>query len=64
MNGIELKEDLPGSFSEEAEKMGVEERDLRGRLKPPLLGRNEENRVEVERVVHYIKETVFPRVKG
>jgi acetoin utilization protein AcuC len=64
MNGIELKEDLPGSFSKEAEKMGVEERELRGRLKPPLLGRNEENRVEVERVVHYIKETVFPRVKG
>jgi acetoin utilization protein AcuC len=64
MNGIELKEDLPGSFSKEAEKMGIEERELRGRLSTPLRSQDEENRVEMERVVHYIKETVFPKVKG
>ena len=63
MNGIELKEGLPESFSKEAEKMGVEERELRGSLRTPLHGQNEENRVEMERVVHYVKETVFPKVK-
>jgi acetoin utilization protein AcuC len=63
MNGIELKEDLPEAFLKEAEKMGVEERELRGSLRTPLHSQNEENRVEMERVVHYIKETVFPKVK-
>ena len=64
MNGIELKGDLPKSFFEEAEKMGVEERELRGPLGTPLHSQNEENRAEMERVVNYVKETVFPKVKG
>ena len=64
MNGVELKEDLPQSFSEEAEKMGVRERELRGPSGTPLHGQNEENRAEMERVVNYVKETVFPKVKG
>jgi acetoin utilization protein AcuC len=63
MNGIELKEGLPESFSKEAERMGVEERELRGSLGTPLHGQNEENRMEMERVVHYVKETVLPKVK-
>lgn len=63
MNGIELREDLPESFSKEAEKMGVKEKALRGKpeTSPPRL--NEDNRQEMERVVHYIKEKVFPKVK-
>ena len=64
MNGIELKGDLPKSFFEEAEKMGIEERELRGPLGTPLHSQNEENRAEMERVVNYVKETVFPKVKG
>jgi acetoin utilization protein AcuC len=64
MNGIELKEDLPESFFKEAEKKGIEGRELRGCLRTPLPGQNEENRVEMERVVRYIKETVFPKVKS
>jgi len=63
MNGIELKEDLPEAFFKEAEKMGVKERELRGSLRTPLHSQNEENRVEMERVVHYIKETIFPKIK-
>jgi len=63
MNGIELKEDLPEAFFKEAEKMGVEERELRGSPKTPPHSLNEENRVEMERVVHYLRETVFPKVK-
>jgi hypothetical protein len=64
MNGVELKEDLPESFSKEAEKMGVKERALRGGVRTSLCSQNEENRVEMERVVHYVKETVFPKVKA
>jgi acetoin utilization protein AcuC len=64
MNGIELKEELPESFLKEAVKMGMEERELRGPLRTPLHSQNKENRVEMERVVHYIKETVLPKVKG
>ncbi len=63
MNGIELKEDLPEAFLKEAEKMGVEERELRGSPKTPPHSLNEKNRVEMERVVHYIRETIFPKVK-
>ena len=64
MNGIELEEGLPESFLREAVKMGMEERGLRGRPRTLRHSQNKESRAEMERVVHYIKETVFPRVKG
>ena len=64
MNGIELEEGLPESFLREAVKMGMEERGLRGRPGTLRHSQNKENRAEMERVVRYIKETVFPRVKG
>jgi len=63
MNGIELKEDLPESFVKEAEKMGVEERELRGNSRTPPHSLNEESRGEIERVVGYVKKTIFPKVK-
>ena len=63
MNGIEPKDELPESFVREAAKMGVEEKKLRGCPKARLDGQNKDNRAEMERVVHYIKETVFPKVK-
>ena len=64
MNGIELNEKLPESFLKEAVEFGIEEKGLRGRLGTPPHSQNKENRMEMERVVHYIKETVLPRVKG
>lgn len=64
MNGVELTEKLPGSFSKEAMKIGIEERELRGRPRTPLHSQSKENRAEMERVVHYIKETVLPKVKS
>jgi acetoin utilization protein AcuC len=63
MNGIELREDLPESFFNEAEKMGIKERALRGNPGTSPRSLNEESRVEMERVVHYIREKVFPKVK-
>jgi len=64
MNGIELEEGLPESFLREAVKMGMEERGLRGHPRTLRHSQNKENRAEMERVVNYIKETVFPKVKG
>jgi len=64
MNGIELNEKLPESFLKEAVEFGIEEKELRGRLGTPPHSQNKGNRMEMERVVHYIKETVIPRVKG
>jgi len=63
MNGIELREELPESFLNEAEKMGIKERELRGNPTTSPRSLNEESRVEMERVVHYIREKVFPKVK-
>jgi hypothetical protein len=62
MNGIELEEPLPEPYLKEAVKMGIEEKELRGSMKTPPHSQDKENRMEMERVVHYIKETVFPRV--
>ena len=64
MNGIELNEKLPESFLKEAVKFGIKEKELRERLGTPPHSQNKESRMEMERVVHYIKETVLPRVKG
>jgi len=63
MNGMELNEDLPESFFKEAEKVGIEERELRGNPRTPPHSLNEESREEIERVVGYIKKTIFPKVK-
>ncbi len=64
MNGIELNEELPGSFSKEAMKIGIEERELRGRPRTPPHSQSKENRAEMERVVHYIKEMLLPKVRS
>jgi acetoin utilization protein AcuC len=63
MNGIELKEQLPELYVKEAAKVGIYEKELRGGFKPtPNSGRDEIQK-EVERVVNYLKQNVFPKVK-
>jgi len=62
MNGIELDDELPKPFLEKAERVGVYEKRLRGDLKSPSSRQNEEIRVEMERIVDYLKKTVFPKV--
>ena len=64
MNGIELREELPEAFLEKAVKMGIEEKELRGRLRTSLQSQSRGTRAEMERVVHYIRETVLPKVKS
>jgi len=43
--------------------MGVKERKLKGNPRTSPDSVNEENRVEMERVVRYIKEKIFPKVR-
>jgi acetoin utilization protein AcuC len=62
MNGIELNEALPESYLKETIEMGIEEKELRGHPKIPMPSQDKENRIEMERVVHTIKETVLPKI--
>jgi acetoin utilization protein AcuC len=62
MNGIELSEELPESYLEMASKMGIHEKELRGELKSPYRSQRKDIRTEAERVVNYLKKTVFPKV--
>ena len=62
MNGIELSEELPESYVKMASKMGIHEKQLRGGLKSPYTSQKEDIRTEAERVVRYLRETVFPKV--
>jgi acetoin utilization protein AcuC len=63
MNGIELDEELPEPYVKEATKVGVYEKVLRGDLKPTLDSGKEKIQNEAERVVNYLKQNVFPKVK-
>jgi len=62
MNGVELREELLEPFLEEAMKIGFEEKELRGPQGTPPKSQSREKRAEMERVIHYIKETVFPKI--
>jgi acetoin utilization protein AcuC len=62
MNGAELSEELPNSYLEKADRVGVYEKELRGRPKISSSIQRKENRMEVERVVDYLKKTVFPKI--
>lgn len=64
MNGVELKEELPEDFLKEAAEMGMEEKKLREHAISPRRSGSEEKRTEMERVVQYIKENVFPKIKS
>jgi acetoin utilization protein AcuC len=64
MNGVELNKELPESFLKEATRIGFEAEEFKESLRPPPHSQNEETRTEMERVVRYIKETVFSKVKG
>jgi acetoin utilization protein AcuC len=63
MNGVELKDELPESFLERAARVGIEGRKLRERPNSRLDSQDKENKTEMERVVRYIKERVFPKIK-
>jgi len=65
MNGIKLEEPLPYAYVELASKHGVLDRELKGQPPNPdrLDRKTREIRMEMERIVHYLKRAVFPKVR-
>jgi len=62
MNGTELNDQLPESYLKKATDAGVHEKKLRNGLSQSLHGQRKNIRTEVERVVDYLKKTVFPKI--
>jgi len=62
MNGVALGDELPKSYLEKAEKVGIYEKELRGKPAVSLKNKNQDIRTEVERIVDYLKKTVLPKV--
>jgi acetoin utilization protein AcuC len=62
MNGIELSDELPKSYLEKAAKAGIYDKELRGRPKFSSSSGSEDIRREAERIVNYLKKTVFPKI--
>jgi len=64
MNDVELEEPLPEAYLEKAARLGIYEKELRGREVPPLYDKRDDIRREAERVVDYIRKVVFPKVSA
>jgi hypothetical protein len=64
MNGIELSDELPESYVIKAAGLGVRDKELRGSARSYPYRQRVDIRTEAERVVSYLKKTVFPKVAG
>jgi len=62
MNGIELSDELPETYIRKAARSGIYEKELRGGPKFSSSSQSKEIRMEVERIVTYLKKTVFPKI--
>jgi acetoin utilization protein AcuC len=62
MNGIELSDELPETYIRKAARSGIYEKELRGGQKFSSSSQSKEIRMEAERIVDYLKKTVFPKV--
>ena len=64
MNGVEMTESLPEAYIEMSRRLGIYEKELRGRNSPPRCSKRDDIQREAERVVHYIQKVVFPKVSA
>jgi acetoin utilization protein AcuC len=62
MNGFELSDQLPETYIKKAAELGIHGKELRGGPKFSSSSQSKEIRTEAERVVNYLKKTVFPKV--
>jgi acetoin utilization protein AcuC len=62
MNSIELSDELPEAYIKKAASSGIYEKELRGVQRFQPNSQKEDIRTEAERVVNYLKKTVFPKV--
>lgn len=64
MNGIELSNELPESYVIKATKLGIHEKALREGARTYPHSQRIDIRTEAERVVSYLRKTIFPKVEG
>jgi acetoin utilization protein AcuC len=64
MNGFELSDQLPETYMKKAAELGIHGKELRGDSKSHPHSQRKDTRTEAERVVSYLKKTVFPKVSG
>jgi len=62
MSGVELNEELPKSYIDKAASVGIHDKELRGKEKPSSNSGSDDIRAETERIVKYLKKTVFPKI--
>jgi acetoin utilization protein AcuC len=62
MNGIELNDELPKCYLDKATRVGVHEKELRSKPKSASSSQNKDIRMEAERIVNYLKKTIFPKI--
>jgi acetoin utilization protein AcuC len=62
MNGVELSDEFPESYLKKATKLEIYEKTLRSGPKSASSRESKDIRMEVERIVNYLKKTVFPKV--
>jgi acetoin utilization protein AcuC len=64
MNGFELNDQLPETYLKKAAEFGIHGVELRGDSISHPHSQRKDIRTEAERVVSYLKKTVFPKVSG
>jgi acetoin utilization protein AcuC len=64
MNGFELNDQLPETYLRKAAESGIHGKELRGDLKSHPHSERKDIRTETERIVSYLKKTVFPKVSS
>jgi acetoin utilization protein AcuC len=64
MNGVEISNALPEEYIGKEARLGIHEKELKGRSSPPRYGQMEAVRRETERVVDYVKKAIFPKVRN
>jgi len=64
MNGFELNDQLPETYLKKAAESGIHGKELRGDSKLHPRSQRKDIRTETERIVSYLKKTVFAKVSG
>ena len=64
MNGFELNDQLPETYLKKAAESGIHGKELRGDSKSHPHRQRKDIRTETERIVSYLKKTVFAKVSG
>jgi len=62
MNDVEIPDEIPGNFLEEHFQEGLQNRKIKDELYIAKGKRKEQMRAEVEKVIRFIKESIFVKI--